>query len=78
VRVEKAGDLEDALRAAFSHDGAAVVDVHTARFELSLPPKLTYGQIKGFTLYATKTVPSGGGKELVELTKTNLRELDVE
>ena len=78
VRVEKAGELEDALREAFGHDGPALVDVHTNRHELSLPPKLTYGELKGFTLYATRTVLSGGGSELVELTKTNLRELDVE
>jgi len=36
------------------------------------------GQIKGFTLYATRTILSGGGEELIELTKTNLRELEVE
>ena len=78
VRVDKAGDLEDALREAFAHDGAALVEVATARYELSLPPKLTYGQIKGFSLYATRTILSGGGEELVELTKTNLRELEVE
>ena len=78
ARVEKASDLEDALRAAFAHDGPALVDVRTARQELSLPPKLTYEQIKGFTLYATRTVLSGGGDELVELTKSNLRELSVE
>ena len=56
----------------------ALVEVATARYELSLPPKLTYGQIKGFTLYATRTVLSGSGEELVELTKTNLRELEAE
>ena len=78
VRVEKAGELEDALRAAFIHDGAALVDVRTDRHELSLPAKLTYGEVKGFTLYATRTVLSGEGKELVELAKTNLRELDIE
>jgi pyruvate dehydrogenase (quinone) len=78
VRVEKAGQLEDALTEAFAHDGAALVEVATARQELSLPPKLTYGQIKGFTLYATRTILSGGGEELVELTKTNLRELEAE
>ena len=32
------------------------VDVRTARQELSLPPRLSYGQIKGFTLYATRTI----------------------
>ena len=78
VRVDKAGDLPDALREAFGHDGPALVDVHTVREELSLPPKLTYGQLKGFTLYATRTILSGGGGELVELTKSNLRELEVE
>ena len=78
AQVEKASELEDALRAAFDHDGPALVDVRTARQELSLPPKLTYGQIKGFTLYATRTVLSGEGSELIELTKTNLRELEVE
>ena len=78
VRVEKAGELEDALRAAFGHDGAALVDVRTDRHELSLPPKLTYGEVKGFTLYATRTVLSGEGKELVELAKSNLRDLDIE
>jgi pyruvate dehydrogenase (quinone) len=78
VRVDKAGELEDALRAAFAHDGAALVEVATARYELSLPPKISYGQLKGFTLYATRTILSGGGEELIELAKTNLRELEVE
>jgi len=78
ARVDKAGDLEGALRAAFGHDGPALIDVRTDRFELSLPPKLTYGQIKGFTLYATRTILSGDGTELIELAKSNLHELDVE
>jgi pyruvate dehydrogenase (quinone) len=78
IRVDKAGELEGALRQAFGHDGPALVEVRTARHELSLPPKLTYGQIKGFTLYATRTILSGGGAELVELTRTNLRELEAE
>jgi pyruvate dehydrogenase (quinone) len=56
----------------------ALVDVRTVREELSLPPKLTYDQIKGFTLYATRTILSGEGSELIELTRANLRELEVE
>jgi pyruvate dehydrogenase (quinone) len=73
-----AGELEDALRAAFHHDGPALVDVRTDRDELSLPPKLSHGQIKGFTLYATRTILSGQGNELVELAKSNLHELEIE
>ena len=76
--MEKAGELEDALRSAFAHDGPALVDVRTARQELSLPPKLTYGQIKGFSLYTTRTILSGEGGELVELARTNLRDLEIE
>jgi len=64
VQVNKADELEDALHAAFGHDGPALVDVRTARQELALPPKLTFGQIKGFTLYATRTILSGGGKKV--------------
>jgi pyruvate dehydrogenase (quinone) len=78
VRVNKADELDGALKEAFGHDGPALVDVRTARHELALPPKLTYGEIKGFTLYSTRTILSGGGEELVELAKTNLRELDIE
>jgi pyruvate dehydrogenase (quinone) len=78
AQVEKADELGDALQAAFTHDGPALVDVRTTRQELSLPPKLAYGEIKGFTLYATRTILSGGGEELLELTKTNLRQLEIE
>jgi pyruvate dehydrogenase (quinone) len=41
-------------------------------------PSFTYGQIKGFALYATRTVLAGEGTELVELAKTNLREVAAE
>jgi len=78
ARVEQADQLEDALSEAFEHGGPALVEVRTARQELALPPKLTFGEIKGFTLYATRTILSGRGEELIELAKTNLHELDVE
>ena len=75
VRVERSADLEGALTAAFAHDGPALVDVKTARQELSLPPKITLEQAKGFTLYATRTILSGRGDEILELARTNLRYL---
>jgi pyruvate dehydrogenase (quinone) len=73
--VEKADELEGALQAAFAHDGPALVDVHVARQELSIPPKITLEQAKGFSLFALRTILSGGGDEIVELAKTNLRQL---
>jgi pyruvate dehydrogenase (quinone) len=71
-RVEKPNDLESALRAAFDHDGPALVDVVTARQELSIPPAITAEQVKGFTLYALRTIVSGRGDELINLADTNV------
>jgi pyruvate dehydrogenase (quinone) len=71
-RVEKPDDLEGALRAAFAHDGPALVDVVTARQELSIPPAISAQQVKGFTLYAVRTIMSGRGDELVDLADTNV------
>jgi pyruvate dehydrogenase (quinone) len=76
--VERADQLSDALAEAFAQDGPALVDVRTVRPELSLPPKISYGELKGFTLYATRTILSGGGEELVELAKSNLRQVEAE
>lgn len=71
-RVERPGDLEDALKGAFAHDGPALVEVMTARQELSVPPAITAEQAKGFTLYAIRTVLSGRGGELLDLVSTNV------
>ncbi|MFE7506655.1 ubiquinone-dependent pyruvate dehydrogenase [Promicromonospora sp. NPDC057488] len=71
-RVEQPDDLEGALREAFDHDGPALVDVVTARQELSIPPAVNAQQVKGFTLYAIRTIMSGRGDELVDLADTNV------
>ncbi|GLQ89370.1 ubiquinone-dependent pyruvate dehydrogenase [Dyella flagellata] len=73
VRVEDPGDLEAALRDAFAHNGPALVDVVTNRQELSLPPKIQLEQMKGFSLWALRTVMNGRGDELIELARSNLR-----
>jgi pyruvate dehydrogenase (quinone) len=74
-RVDTYRELDDALRGAMEHDGPALLHVRTDRYELALPPKLTFGEIKGFTLWATRTILSGKGTELIELAKSNLRDL---
>ena len=71
-RVEKPSDLEGALAAAFEFDGPAVVDVVTARQELSIPPAITVEQAKGFSLYAIRTILAGRGDELLDLVTTNV------
>jgi pyruvate dehydrogenase (quinone) len=75
VRVERPSELGDGLRAAFAHPGAALIEVMTERQELSIPPDITLAQARGFTLWATRTVLSGHGDELVQVARKNLREL---
>ncbi len=73
VRVVDAGELEGAVREAFAHDGPALIDVVTNRQELSMPPKIQLEQVKGFSLWALRTVMNGRGDELIELARSNLR-----
>ncbi|MFP5345849.1 MAG: ubiquinone-dependent pyruvate dehydrogenase [Actinomycetes bacterium] len=75
VRVERSSELRDGLAKALSHDGPALVDVLTEREELTIPPKVTAEQVKGFTLYAIRTVLSGRGDELLDLASANYRQL---
>ena len=73
ARVERPGELRPALEAAFAHDGPALVDVLTRRQELSVPPHVTFSELKGVSLFAGRTILSGRGDELVELARENLR-----
>jgi pyruvate dehydrogenase (quinone) len=72
VRVERPSELGPALQAAFEHDGPALVDVLTRRQELSIPPHVTFSELKGSTLFAGRTILSGRGDELVDLARDNL------
>ncbi len=75
IRVENAEDLEGAVQEALAYDGPALIDVVTARQELSVPPSVSLEQAKGFALYALRTVLSGRGDELLDLARTNWRQL---
>ncbi len=72
IRVEKGDQLRDGLATALAIEGPALVDVVTARDELSIPPAITFAQAKGFTLWALRTVMSGRGDELIDLADTNV------
>jgi pyruvate dehydrogenase (quinone) len=74
-RVERSEDLPDAVREVLDHDGPALLDVVTERQELSMPPAIEAAQVKGFALYAIRTVMSGRGDELLDLAKANWRQL---
>jgi pyruvate dehydrogenase (quinone) len=78
VRIEHPSELDDGLRSALASDGPAVIEVMTARQELSIPPRISADQATGFTLWATRSVLSGRGDEVLEVAKTNIRQLALE
>ena len=72
ARVTRSDELEATLRAAFAHDGPALVDVVTETLELAMPPKIKAEQVKGFSLYTLRAIMSGRGDEVIELARANL------
>ena len=75
LRVDRSLDLAPALAEAFAHDGPALVNVVTERQEVTIPPSVNAAQIKGFSLYAMRTVMSGRGDEIFDLARANLRQV---
>ena len=71
ARVEDPADLRGALQAAFAHPGPALVDVVTNPQELSMPPKIELDAVKGFGLWAARSVLNGRGDEVIHLIETN-------
>jgi pyruvate dehydrogenase (quinone) len=72
VRVDDPGDLPCAIAEVLSHDGPALLDVVTAKHELSMPPTIELEQVKGFSLWMIRAVMSGRGDEVIDLARTNL------
>jgi pyruvate dehydrogenase (quinone) len=72
TRVEDPADLKEAVSRTLAHKGPALLDVMTNPQELSMPPKVDFGQAYGFAVFMLKAVLDGRGSELVELAKTNL------
>jgi len=75
VRVEQPQDVRDGMKAVLSHDGPALLDVVTDPNALELPPHLTIAEAKGFALSMGRTVLAGGVGNILELARTNLRNI---
>ncbi|MEV5319433.1 pyruvate dehydrogenase [Streptomyces sp. NPDC052687] len=73
VRVEKPKELAGALKDAFRHKGPALVDVVTDPNALSIPPKIKAEMVTGFALSASKIVLDGGVGKMLQLARSNLR-----
>ena len=75
IRVEDPGELRKAVREALDHPGPVVLDVVTDPAALSIPPHITAQQIGGFALAGAKMVLDGGVGRMVDLARSNLRNI---
>ncbi|MFJ8648427.1 pyruvate dehydrogenase [Streptomyces sp. NPDC093546] len=75
VRVEKPKHLAGALKDAFKHKGPALVDVVTDPNALSIPPKIKAEMVTGFALSASKIVLDGGVGRMLQMARSNLRNI---
>ncbi|MFF0561429.1 pyruvate dehydrogenase [Streptomyces sp. NPDC020472] len=73
IRVEKPKHLAGALKDAFRHRGPALVDVVTDPNALSIPPKISADMVTGFALSASKIVLDGGVGRMLQMARSNLR-----
>jgi pyruvate dehydrogenase (quinone) len=75
VRIEQPKDIRAGLKDALAHAGPALVDLVTDPNALSIPPHVTVEQMTGFALAATKVVLSGGVGRMLEMARSNLRNI---
>jgi pyruvate dehydrogenase (quinone) len=73
--VEEPADVRPALARMLHVDGPALVDVRTDPNTLSIPPKITAAQVRGFALASMRTVLNGGVGRMVELARSNIRNI---
>ena len=75
IRIEQPKDIRAGLEDALNHPGPALVDLVTDPNALSIPPHISSTQMAGFALAATKVVLSGGVGKMLEMARSNLRNI---
>ncbi len=75
VRITEPKKLKKQLAAALATPGPMLIDVVTDPDALSMPPKITAQQIRGFATASTKVVLGGGVGRMVDMAASNLRNM---
>jgi pyruvate dehydrogenase (quinone) len=72
-RVEGKADVAGAIERGFAHPGPALIDITTDPDAMSMPPKSTYEEARGFALAMTRMVMDNRGDQVLNLVKDNIR-----
>ncbi len=75
IHVEAPGDVHNALSEAMGRSGPVLVDLVTDSNALSIPPHISVEEVKGFALAASKITLGGGVGQMLELARSNLRNI---
>jgi pyruvate dehydrogenase (quinone) len=75
IRVKDPGDTRAALAEALGKSGSVLVELVTDSNALSIPPHITVHEVKGFALAASKITLGGGVGQMLELARSNLRNI---
>jgi len=69
--VTRSEELEEVVLDFLSQRGPALLDVHTSRAELVMPPQIEAKQVAGTALYAAKAVLNGRFDDVKHLLVDN-------
>jgi pyruvate dehydrogenase (quinone) len=75
VRITDPKRLKKDLGQALRRKGPVLIDVVTDSGALSMPPKITAQQIRGFAMASTRVVLAGGVGKMVNLAASNVRNI---
>ncbi|MCT2295530.1 pyruvate dehydrogenase [Brachybacterium muris] len=75
VRITDPKKLKKELAAALATPGPMLIDVVTDPDALSMPPKITAQQIRGFATASTKVLLGGGVGKMVDMAASNIRNI---
>lgn len=75
LRVEDPRQVRDALADGLSRPGPVLMEFVTDPNALSIPPAITGEQIRGFAASASRTVLGGGVGKMIDIARSNLRNI---
>ena len=65
--------LEGVMKEVFAHQGPVLVDVHTNPNALSMPPKISLSQMKGFSMSMGRMLLAGDREEMKNILKAMVK-----
>ncbi|MGP6174568.1 pyruvate dehydrogenase [Corynebacterium sp. A21] len=75
VRLTDPKTLRQDLQQALAEPGPVLIDIVTDPNALSIPPNITWEQVMGFGTAAARTVFGGGVGKMLDLARSNLRNI---